>query len=348
MGFDEIEQSWKAGRPKPVYVFHGEEEFPRSELLRLAPDLLVPDLSTRSFNFDTLYGNETNLRDVISIAQGFPMMADRRLLIVKNAERVLKTKASDEKKTKGKQKGDDPLLRYLESPNPETVLIFDMAKLGPRNQSPFKELAAKAAVFEFEVLKEGQVLAWLKSRAKRLGRSISEGAARLMVGHLGNDLRTHANELEKLITYIHDRDQITEQDVEQVVGVSRTYNVFELTKLIGQGDKRMAAQTMLKMLAADRDQRHLLFVMLAKYLEQLIIARECLSRGDGERAIVDTLELRGGAAFFVKDYITAAKRYTRERLDNAMKALIDAERQTRRTAVDETLLMERVLVAIMP
>ncbi|HET6512294.1 MAG TPA: DNA polymerase III subunit delta [Candidatus Kapabacteria bacterium] len=348
MTFEEVEKNWKAGKAKPVYVFHGEEEFLRSELLHTAPALFVPDEGTRSFNFDLLYGAETNLQNVLSLAQSYPVMAERRLLIVREADKIMKSKASTSASKKKTAKSEDLMVNYLASPQPETVLIFDMTKMGPKNTNPWKELAAKAEIVEFPILKEPQIIDWLRSRAKKEQKLLAEKAARLMVGHLGTSLRTHANELEKLITFVGERGEITEQDVEQVVGVSRSYNVFELTKAIGSGDKAKSAEIIIRMLAQDKDQRHLLFVMIARYFEQLIITQEMLIKGEKEAAIAEAIDLRGGAAFFVREFIAAAKRYRRERLDHAMRSIVEAESTTRRVQLDDTLIFERLLTQIMP
>jgi DNA polymerase III subunit delta len=315
MTFEEVEKNWKAGKAKPVYLFHGEEEFLRSELLHQAPALFVPDEGTRSFNFDLLYGAETNLQSVLSLAQSYPVMAECRLLIVREADKIMKSKASTSAKSKKGAKSEDLLVNYLASPQPETILIFDMTKMGPKNTNPWKELAAKAEVIEFPIMKEPAIVEWLKARARKNQKVLAEQAARLMVGHLGTSLRTHANELEKLMTYTGERAEITEKDVEEVVGVSRAYNVFELTKAIGTGDKAKCAEIILRMLAHDKDQRQLLFVMIARYFEQLIITQEMLMKGEKEPAIAEAIELRGGAAYFVREFIQAAKRYRRDRLD---------------------------------
>lgn len=349
MTTDAIEKAWKAGKPAPIYVFHGEEDFLRSELIHHAAELLVPDESTRSFNFDLLYGAETTVAQAVSLAQGYPMMADRRVVVVREAEKVLRAKPAGAASSRKKKGGDqDPLLAYLEKPNPDTVLIFDTQKFGPRNQSPFRELAAKAEVIEFAVLKDGEAVEWSRNRAKKQGRSMSEGAARLLVGHLGTSLRAHANEIEKLVTYTSGRTDIREEDVEQVVGASRDHNVFELTKAIGQGNRTLAMTIALRMLAADKEQIHLMFVMLSRYIEQLTIARELASKGQGEREIADALELKGGAVYFVKETIAAARKYTRERLDHAMRSLIEAEHSTRKSNPNNQLIVERMVLSLLP
>lgn len=350
MTSDAIEKAWRKGKPAPVYVFHGEEEFLRSELLHSAAEILVPDEATRSFNFDLLYGAETSLSQAISLAQGYPMMADRRVVIVREAEKVLKPKpaATATASRKKKSNSDDPLLTYLEHPNPDCVLIFDAQKFGPKNQSPYRDLVAKAEVIEFPVLREADVIEWLRGRARSMGRSLSEGAARLLVGHLGTSLRAHANELDKLVTYTWGRDAIRDEDVEQVVGASREHNVFELTKAIGQGNRKLAMTIALRIFAADKGQIHLMFVMLSRYIEQLTIARELAVKGQGEREIADALELKGGAVFYVKDTIAAARKYSRERLDAAMQSILTAEESTRRTGANHELIMETMIVGLMP
>src|SRR5207244_12733036 len=107
---------------------------------------------------------------------------------------------------------------------------------------------------------------------------LSEKAARLMVAHLGTDLRTHANELEKLATFTAQTKEISEADVEQVVGVSRTHNVFELTKAISMGNKPRATEVVLRMLEHEKHQSQFHFVMITSNHMQLIIALDIIVR----------------------------------------------------------------------
>jgi DNA polymerase-3 subunit delta len=348
---DELLKQWKAGKARAVSVLHGEEDFLRSELLHAAPAIFVPDEGVRSFNCDVLYGPETTMDQVISLARAYPMMAERRLVIVREAERILRAKpvGSAPKSKKKSGASEDPLLQYLDQPNPDTVLIFDLDKFGARNQSPFKELAEKAYALEFPEMKEGEAAAWTVARAKSFGRNLSSEAARLMTNYLGVSLRGLANELEKLIIYCGaERKEITGKDVEQVVGASRENNVFELTKAIGAANKPLAITIALKMLDQGSDQKQFMFVMLSRFIEQLIIARELSAKGENERAIADALELRGGAAYFAKEIIAQARRYTRARLDAAIAAILETEALTRRKHASDELLMEMLLVRLMP
>jgi DNA polymerase-3 subunit delta len=344
---DRMLSAWHSGKSPAVLVFHGEEEFLRSELLHEAPALLVPDEATRSFNFDLLYGPETSIDQVITLARSYPMMAERRVVIVREADRILRAKPAGTKSKKAST--GDLLQEYLDHPNPDCVLIFDLEKFGARNQSPFKELAAKADVIEFFILKESEVVEWVRERAKAMGKKLPADAARLMVAHLGTALHAHANELDKLVTYTADKSEITTKDVEQVVGVSHEHNVFELTKAIGAGNKAQTITIAMHLLDAGKDQRQFLFVMLSRFIEQLMVAREMSARGDAERAIAEALELRGGAAYFVKEIVQQARRYTRERLDHALAAIVRSEASTRRAGQsNDELLMEQLILSLMP
>ncbi len=345
---DEILKQWKSGKFKPVLVLHGEEEFLRSELIRAAPGAIVPDESIRSFNCDVLYGPETSMDQVITLARSYPMMSDRRLVIVREAERILRAKPAGAA-AKGKKKSvEDPLLLYLDKPNPDTLLIFEMEKFGAKNQSPFKDLAEKAQVVEFPELKEGEAVVWAAARAKQMGRTLTTEAARLLVNYLGTPLRALANELEKLALYCGETKSISDKDVEQIAGASRENNVFELTKAIGASNKPMAITIALRMLDQASDQKQFMFVMLSRFIEQMTIARELAAKGENERAIAEALELRGGAAYFAKEIISQARRYTRARLDAALHAILDAEYQSRQKHASDELLMEMLLVQLMP
>jgi DNA polymerase-3 subunit delta len=345
---DEILKQWRSGKFKPVLVLHGEEEFLRSELVHAAPEIIVPDASVRSFNADVLYGAETTMPEIITLARSYPMMAERRIVIVREAERVLRAKPAGAAGKSKKKSTEDPLLLYLDKPNPDTLLIFEMEKFGAKNQSPFKELVEKAQVVEFSELKEGEAGSWAVARAKSSGRTLQSGAARMLVDNLGTSLRAIANELEKLALYCGENKTIAETDVEQIAGASRENNVFELTKAIGAANKPLAVTIALRMLDQASDQKQFMFVMLARFIEQLTIARELAAKGDNERAIAEALELRGGAAYFAKEIIAQARRYSRARLDDALRAILEAEYQSRQKHASNELLMEMLLVQLMP
>ena len=344
----QIEKDWKAGKPDSIYLFYGEEEFLRADMLERAIDTFIPDFSLRSFNYDQLSGYDHKINDVITCAKNYPVMAEMRVVIFREAEKLFAVRKGEKAGPKDESKFD-PLYNYLDDLNRNTLLIFDFDKPGNKTHYPWKALFAKATPVEFPAYKENAAIEWIAERAKKSGRTLETKAAQSLVAHLGTDLRTLASELEKLISYIGDSNLIKAADVEAVVGFSATDNVFELTKVIGSGSKSRAAEMALQILRADKNARYPMFAILSKYLEQLIVTREMSDRRESDQAIAQAIGLYGGGAYYVKDYITAARRYSSPaKLDNALRALVRAEFDTRRVKIDDTLLVERLIAEITP
>ena len=347
MTIQQIEKSWKSGKPEAIYLFYGEEEFLRTEMLARVLDTFLSDISLRAFNYDQLSGNEHKLPDVINAAKNYPVMADMRVVICRDAEKLFKIREAD----KSKKKEDDPfdlLYKYLDDPNRSTLLVFDMIKPGPKNQHPWKDLFAKTTTAEFPMMKESAAMEWITERAQRSGKKLETKAASALVSHIGADLRSLTSELEKLLAYTGDKESISAKDVETTVGISPTYNVFELQKAIGAGNKALATEIALRMIEVDKGARYPMFFNLARYFEQLLVAREMSAKRESEQAIAQALGLYGGGAYFVKDYITAAKKYPSAKLDNALRALVSAEFDTRRVKIDDSLLVEKLIAEITP
>jgi DNA polymerase-3 subunit delta len=347
MTTQQLDKAWRAGKPDAVYLFYGEEEFLRADMLHRALDTFISDVSLRSFNYDQLSGNDHKINDVINYAKNYPVMAEMRVVICREAEKVLNTRKGEKAGPKDESRFD-VLYNYLEDPNRSTLLIFDLDKPGIKTHYPWKALFAKTTPLEFPVLKEPAAIEWITERASKSGRSLATNAAHSLVSHLGTDLRTLASELEKLLAYIGDNQTITAKDVEATVGVSPTYNIFELQKEIGSGNKARAAEIALRMLEADKNARYPMFAFLSKYLEQLAIAKDMSGRRESENAIAQAMGLYGGGAYFVKDYISSARKYSQARLDSALKALVRAEFDTRRVKIDDSLLIERLMTEITP
>ncbi|HYM20340.1 MAG TPA: DNA polymerase III subunit delta [Candidatus Kapabacteria bacterium] len=343
MTASQIEKAWRAGKADTVYFFYGEEEFLRDELIRKSVDLLLPDAALRSFNLDEFDGIDATLGEVLSSARAYPVMAESRLVICRNTEKLF-TARSDERK----QEENEAIGAYLDDPNRSTVLILDSSKPGAKNTHPWKGLHAKSTAVGFDALKERDAIEWINERCEKYAKHLDTRAAQMLVSLIGTDLRALSNELEKIITYVGDADQITTADVEASVGVSPTYNVFNLTKAIGLRNKALATEIAIKMFEADKKAFYLTMLGINRYFEQIVVARELVSNKASEAEIIKALDLYGGAAYYVKDYINAARGYSRAQLDNAIRALVRTEYQTRKTSIDDSLLVENLIAEIIP
>lgn len=213
-----ITKDIKAGNLAPVYFFMGEEPYYIDKLSDyIDQNVLTED--EKSFNQMVLYGRDVSMQEVISNAKRFPLMADKQVIIVKEAQDLAKT--------------IDQLESYLENPQPSTVLVFCYKyKTLDKRKKVYKSLQKNGVLFESKKLREYQIEAWLKRIISGKGYQIEPKASAMLVEFLGTDLAKIANELDKLTIVIPKQSTITADIVERNIGISKDFNNFELIKAI--------------------------------------------------------------------------------------------------------------------
>ena len=216
----------KAGVFKPIYFFMGEEPYYIDKLTEYIEQNVLQE-HERDFNQTVLYGRDVSIEDIISNAKRFPMMADRQVLIVKEAQDLART--------------IDKLESYAENPQSSTVLVFAYKyKTLDKRKKITKVLAKAGVVFESKKLYENQVAIWINKVLKGQGYAIEPKASQMLVEFLGNDLSKISNELDKLKIVLPKGHIISATDVEDNIGISKDYNNFELRSAIGSKDQLKA------------------------------------------------------------------------------------------------------------
>jgi len=198
----------------PLYFFHGEEPYYIDRLTELIEEGALPE-EQRSFNQTILYGGDvkSNLGAVIDAAMRLPMMAERQVIIVKEAQQI---------------KSWTILETYLKNPNPATLLAFAHKNKKIDGRSAFaKALSKNAVVVESNKVRDYELINVIPSIAQELGLSIDMKAAQMMAEYIGSDLSRLYNEIKKLKIVVSD-GAIMPEHVEEHIGISKDYNVFEL------------------------------------------------------------------------------------------------------------------------
>lgn len=220
----------KQRRYKPLYLLHGEE----SHYIDVISDMLeqtVLQEAQKGFDQTVLYGKDTDISTIVNAAKRYPMLSDYQVILVKEAQNL-----------KWKQE-DELLAKYVENPTPTTILVFAYkhGKFDKRTKL-YKQIDKVGVVFESAKLPDYKVAAWLGEEVKQEGRNIHPQAAALMAEYLGTDLSKISNELHKLMLNVPKEREISVKDVEENIGISKDYNVFELTKALGKRDVVKAFQ----------------------------------------------------------------------------------------------------------
>ena len=221
MDHKQIIANVEAGKFEKIYFMHGEEPLFMDMITNAIVEHALEE-HERDFNQTIIYGKEADALSLISEVKGYPMMAQRRLVVLKEAQDF---------------KGMEDLLPYFEEPNDQTVLVinYKYKKYDSRKKS-MKAVAKNGLVFKSEKVKEYRLPDWIKSHVISKGYSISPKASMLLAEFLGNDLSRIVNEIEKLEILVEKGTTINEIHIEENIGISKDYNVFELINAVGARD----------------------------------------------------------------------------------------------------------------
>lgn len=204
----------RAGKYKPFYLLMGEEPY----YIDLITDYIIEHALTpdeRDFNLTVLYGVDTTCPQIIDLAKGYPMMAERQVVVVKEAQNI---------------KSWDAMEKYLDNPMPSTVLVICYKNGTVDKRKIIAQKAAKAGVlFESAKVKEKDLPPFIENYLKEKGATADRKSVLMVADHVGCDLARIVSELDKmLISLSDDNRRITPELVEEKVGVSKDYNMYEL------------------------------------------------------------------------------------------------------------------------
>ena len=226
----DIIKDLKNRKYKPLYLLHGEEPYFIDMVSNYAEHKLLPE-AERGFNQTVFYGKDTDIMAVLNAAKRYPMMAEYQVVLVKEAQDMKWGRDDDDKKS------INPLLSYLENPLPSTILVFcyKYGKFDKRKKT-YKAIEKNGVIFESGPLYDSKIPAWIESFISDKGYQINQQASAMLAEYLGNDLSKIANELEKLMLNITAGQAITLQHVQDNIGISKEYNVFELQTALSRKD----------------------------------------------------------------------------------------------------------------
>lgn len=218
----------RKGNIAPVYFLMGEESY-FIDLISKYIETSILTEEEKGFNQTVWYGRDIGIDEIISYAKRYPLMAEKQVIIIKEAQHLARQ--------------IDSLQSYLDNPMPTTVLVFCYKyKTLDKRKKITKTLVKKAVLFESKKLYENQVPNWMQSVIKENGNTISAKASYMLVEFLGTDLSKIKNELDKLQLIVPKGAEITPQHIEENIGISKDFNNFELQDAIGTKNYQKAFQ----------------------------------------------------------------------------------------------------------
>ena len=297
----------KAGNIKPIYFLMGEEPYYIDKLSDFIEQNVLSE-EEKGFNQTVLYGRDVSIDDIISTAKRYPMMAERQVVIVKEAQELSRT--------------IDKIESYVENPMESTVLVFCYKyKTLDKRKKATKLLAQKGIVYESKKLYENQVGDWIKRVLAGKKYAIEPKATAMLVEFLGTDLSKINNELEKLQIILPAGSTINPQHIEENIGFSKDFNNFELLNALGSRNQAKAfhiahyfsENPKANPLVVTTGLVFGFFVKILKY------------HGLKDRNPSKVASALGVNPYFLKDYDVALKNYPMKKVSQIITSLRDVD-----------------------
>jgi DNA polymerase III subunit delta len=306
---------------KPVYFLCGEE----AHYIDLISDFIeknVLEESEKEFNQTVVYGKDTDLGGILALAKQFPMMSEYNVVIVKEAQNLKelnKTVSDDDTPSKGSTaSGQQLLAQYLANPQPSTILVFAYKyKTLDKRSALAKVLQKKAVYLETKKLYDNQLPEWINTYVKEKNHSIGPKASYLLAEFLGNDLSKISNEIDKLLINLPTGQEITPELVQDNIGISKDYNIFELQDALASKDI-LKANRIIQHFAANEKEHAAPMVLSTLYGYFTKILKYHFLPDKSKFAAAQGL---GVNPFFVDGYAKAAVNYNSAKLKQVFSYL---------------------------
>ncbi len=290
MAVEKIIAEWKKGVFKPVYWLEGEEEYFIDKVMDYAEHHLLPE-SEASFNLSVFYGRDSSWADIVNACRRYPMFAERQVVLLKEAQQM-----RDVEKLEG----------YVENPLASTVFVVSYKDKKVDGRTKFaKTLKEKGVFISTKKIYDSQLPEWTQELLRSKELTISPKGLALLIDHIGNDLSRIENEIEKIFVNLGKRKNITEEDIEEFVGVSKDFNVFELQAALAKKDLPKSIR-IIQYFESNPKAAPIQLVLPSLYSFFSKVFMVFGAGSQDEKAVASAL---GVSPFFVKDYMQAARTY---------------------------------------
>lgn len=285
--------------------------------------LLAPH--ERDFNLDIVYGAETDAQSVLGLCTGYPMMASRRVVVVRDFDRL---------------KDNRLFTTFAERPNPSAAVLLLCSTKPNLTTHPYRALREHAVWGEFKPFYDNQIPGWIQQRVELAGYKIEPQAVQMLADYVGTNLRAVDAEIDKLITYAGGRKNLTGDDVIRAAGQTREYNVFELQRAIGQGryaDSVRILDRMLGQASNARGEALMIVTVLSSFFIKLWKLALAKDQNLPEKSLASHI---GVSPYFLKEYLFSLRRFTTGKINRAFSALLSADYELKGGANrDERLIL---------
>ncbi len=318
----------KKGELLPVYFFFGQDSYSVENCVKLIEEKAANFIES-DFDRETFYGEDKNMLDVINFASAFPFGSGKKLIIVKEFDKI---------------KDKKNLASYAKSPADFSILVLiNNGGVSNADAEPYKSLAANGFIFEAKELKGNTLIEWLIAYASEYGKKLLYENAQVLVDISGEDRTMLEAQLEKILTFIGDGGEITIESIRSLSTNLKEYSIFDLQNALGKKNKAEALKITYSLLDNGAEPTYLIY-MLTRYFTGVARVRELQEKKLPDQAAA---RIVGTHPFYYKDYIKARSLYSDKDLYRVAQSLLKADISVKTTTTDNRSIVSLLIAEIL-
>ena len=318
-----LNEDLKTGKFKQIYLLYGAEAYLKKQYKERFIKAMLPEGDT--MNYAYYEGKNTDIKEVIDLAETLPFFAERRLIVFEDTG-FFKSSGAD-------------LADYISDMPATTYFIFIENEVDKRSKL-YKAVKAKGHIVELNAQDENTLRKWVLGLVKKEGKQMEPSDVAYFLNKVGTDMENITKELEKLVCYCIDRPTITREDIDAVCVTQITSHIFEMVNAVANKDQRKALDLYYELLALKEPPMRILFLLIREY-RILFQVRALLKQGYGKKEIASKAGLHPFAA---GRYMDEAKRFRMRELRAVMEEGADIEQRVKTGLLTDHLAVELFLV----
>ena len=302
----------------PIYLIHGQENYFSDKIIKLLVSKVINDDAV-DFDLKKIYGkksDETQESEVIDFIKRFPLSGDHNLVVVKDSKNL--------------SNDFNNIISYLENLNSKSILVLAFNENIDKRKKIYKSSQKNGVVFESKKIYENQVYKWIEDQCALMSLNLHPNSIKIISDFTGNDLSQIDNELEKLKLNSKKEQIITPDEVENIIGFSKEYNFFELTKVIGKNDLNKTLEIVSYM--SKNSKKYpvpLIVATVYSFFNKLFVYHSIDNKKEASKIL-------GINPYFIEEYHQASAFYPMKRISKIFDYLLEADKRSKGINFDAT------------
>lgn len=311
----------------PVCLIYGPELFFHDELLEQISRKIFTNPAEKDFNFEVFYGPESGLNQVVSACMAFPMMAAKKLVVVKQFDKL-------------KLEDADSFLKYVKTPQNSTMLVL-ISENYPKTKI-YTQIRESALSINCRSLKEPAVFTWVQQKFRENSIEIDSHAQSFLIQNTGLDLLRLKIEIEKIINYIKPAGSVSIEQISEITGFSRDFDVFNLQKVLSYRNLKQSLRIGLKLLEQG-DKLAAIIPLIYTQFRKIWIVKASQLKQESRQALLSKVK---SPAWQWDDAFKAAELYRLQEIKRIFEHLLEAEIQLKTSQKSETSILSLLFFKI--